>query len=92
MTHALKVWPEYFEAIKKGEKTFDIRKEDRPFAVGDNVILQEYDPEDSNGLYTGRELSFEIGYILRDVPKWGLKPGHCILQLKELTKTEKPKE
>lgn len=81
MTQALKTHPEYFKAIESGEKTFDIRKDDRGYKVGQTLLLQEFDPEKQQ--YTGKELNYIITYILRDVPKFGLKPGFCILSIKE---------
>lgn len=86
MTHALKCWPDYFEAVKEGNKSFELRKDDRPFEIGDKVILQEYVPNDDS--YSGQELTFEISYILRDAPKFGLKPGFCILGLVIPTKSK----
>jgi hypothetical protein len=51
--HELKTWPEYFEALREGKKTFEIRENDRGFETGDILILKEFDPcEDCNG--TGR--------------------------------------
>lgn len=82
MTHALKTWPEYFKAIESGEKTFELRKDDRPFKVGDTILLQEYSPESES--YTGKEQSMTIGYILRDAVKFGLKSGFVIIGLKEM--------
>lgn len=79
MTHALKSWPEYFKAIESGTKTFDLRKDDRPYVVGDTVLMQEFDPVE-NG-YSGDEVILSISYILRDAPKFGLKSGFCILGL-----------
>ena len=35
MVHELKCWPEYFEAVISGAKTFEVRKNDRDFAVRD---------------------------------------------------------
>lgn len=81
MTHALKCWPEYYEAIEMGEKTFDLRKDDRPYKVSDTVLMQEWDNE--QGVYTGKEGAYIITYILRDVPKFGLKSGYAILGIKE---------
>ena len=81
MTHALKCWTEYFKAIESGEKTFDLRKDDRPYKVGDAVLMQEWDNE--QGVYTGKKGSYVITYILRDVPKFGLKSGYAILSIKE---------
>ena len=79
MTHALKTVKEYFKYLENGSKTFELRKDDRPFSEGDILLAQEYDEE--KRVYTGKELSFVITMILRDVPKFGLKPGYCILSL-----------
>ena len=39
--HRLKILPEYFEAQKNRVKTFEIRKNDRNFKVGDKLMLYE---------------------------------------------------
>jgi ASC-1-like (ASCH) protein len=59
--HRLKTWPEYFEAVLSGKKTFEIRKNDRGFQVNDLLLLQEYNPKTEE--YTGRELLVEVTYI-----------------------------
>jgi len=81
MTHALKTWPEFFAAIESGKKKFDLRKDDRPFEIGDKIILQEFDP--AFKLYSGKEIEKNITYILRG-PIFGLKRGYCILSLEDL--------
>lgn len=60
-THILKSWPVYFNEIWRGKKTFEIRKNDRGFKIGDRVVLKEflYGQE----VYTGREIIAEIIYI-----------------------------
>jgi hypothetical protein len=60
-THELKCWPEYFKAVQSGNKTFEVRKFDRPFAVGDTLVLREYDPKIRD--YTGQEETRKISYI-----------------------------
>lgn len=65
MTHDLKILPEYYRAVNEGRKTFEVRKSDRPFAVGDYVNLNEYDPDYAGG-YTGRVWNGVITYILND--------------------------
>ena len=40
--HELKIWPQYFDAIASGIKTFEVRKDDRGFAVGDTLVLKEW--------------------------------------------------
>ncbi|WP_306274158.1 ASCH/PUA domain-containing protein [Parageobacillus thermoglucosidasius] len=61
MKHRLKTWPEYFEAVLSGKKTFEIRKNDRDFRVNDLLLLQEYNPKTEE--YTGREVLVEVTYI-----------------------------
>lgn len=59
--HKLKIDSKYFDAVLKGFKTFEIRKNDRNFKVGDKLILQEYDPEKQ--VCTGYELLAFVTYI-----------------------------
>ena len=71
-----KILPEYFSKVQDGSKTFELRKDDSDYEVGDILILKEW-----NGEYTGRELERTITYILRDCPQYGLLDGYCILGL-----------
>lgn len=80
MTQCLKTWPIYFRAIQSGEKTFEIRKADRPFAVGDSLILQEWDPETER--YTGNEWNGNITYLISDATGW-VKKGFVTFGIKE---------
>lgn len=59
--HKVKSWTWFFQAISKGDKLHDLRKNDRDFKVGDTLLLQEYDPV--TGTYTGQELKVKITYI-----------------------------
>jgi hypothetical protein len=59
--HDLKSWPEYFVAVADGRKTFEVRKSDRGFMVGDHLRLREWDPRTEQ--YTGREIERRITYI-----------------------------
>lgn len=77
MTHELKIWPEYFVAVERGNKCFELRKDDREFQVGDYIKLREYDPREQR--YTGEARTRRVFYILRDSP--GLEKGYCILGL-----------
>jgi len=73
--HTLKSWPEYFGPIHNGTKTFDLRKDDRNYAVGDIVLFYEWKPSIKEA--TDRTTRCKINYILRDFE--GLTPGYCIL-------------
>ena len=59
--HSLKTWPEYFEYVYEGEKTFEIRKNDRDYRINQIIVLEEYDPH--NNTYTGRWVKVIIAYI-----------------------------
>lgn len=80
MTHELKILPEYFEAVRRGIKTFELRR-DRAYQIGDEVWLREWKPGYG---YTGRDIARDIVYILKDCPEYGLEKGYCILGLEVL--------
>ena len=83
MIHDLKILPEYFVEVVRGNKTFEVRKDDRPFNVGDELILYEV----NCGKYTGRNIKVIITYILRN-PDY-CKEGYCILGFKQPVKRGK---
>ncbi|WP_142968865.1 DUF3850 domain-containing protein [Enterococcus faecalis] len=61
MVHELKIDIAYFKYVLVGEKTFEIRKNDRRYRVGDHIILNEWDEQTHS--YTGRKVSGKIKYI-----------------------------
>lgn len=87
MTHDLKILPEYFTAVWDGIKAFEVRKDDRPFEVGDILCLHEI----NCGVLTGRTIKAEVTYVLRH-PDY-CKEGYCILSIKVAQQqTVKPHE
>jgi len=56
-----KIWPESFELIQSGAKTYDLRLADWEVANGDTIIFKEWDPKTEK--YTGRELTRQVGYV-----------------------------
>lgn len=78
MIHALKQETAYFQLTIKNKKNYEIRLNDRNFAVGDYIALNEWDPIEKK--YTGRSEVCEIESILNtdDFPE-GLKEGYVIL-------------
>lgn len=59
VTHTLKMHPKYFQVGWVGNKSFEIRKNDREFREHDEITLQECDGED----YSGREIHGVIQYV-----------------------------
>lgn len=78
--HQLKVWPVYYKRIQSGEKSFELRKNDRDFQTGDFVSLNEWDPKTQT--YSGNQTDVKITYVLQD-PKFGLKKGFCVFGFKK---------
>lgn len=74
--HNLKIKPQYFKDVVSGIKTFEVRKNDRNFKVGDLMVLETYD----NEKFTRGFVKTEITYILDD-PKY-CKKGYVILGFK----------
>jgi len=88
ITHDLKVWPPFFQHIASGAKTFDVRRNDRGFKVGDTIRFREWEPEEHgrnpHSYFTGNEHIMRISYILnprRRDPDCGLVPGFVVLGL-----------
>lgn len=78
--HHLKIRPEFFESVLNGEKTFELRYDDRGFKAGDILILREW-YRDGN-YYSGREIRKKVTYLLGGL---GLEKGHVCMALGEET-------
>ncbi len=78
-----KVWPQYFEKVLQGDKTFELRLADWDCQKGDLLVLKEWDPDEKK--YTGRVIEKKVGYVAKikpqmlpfwsaeDVEKYGLQ-------------------
>lgn len=75
-THDLKCWPKHFAAVRRGDKTFEIRRNDRDFSVGDQILLREFDPE--GGAYTGQTETRLISYLLSE-EAFGVVHGFVVI-------------
>ncbi len=77
MKHELKCWPEYFDVIVVGSKTFELRKNDRNFHEGDILWLREWSPDTKS--YSGREEEMRVGFIIQGL--FGLADDVCCMSL-----------
>jgi len=82
MTHELKTIEPYFTDIQSGVKTFDVRKNDRSYKVGDVVHFRQWLP-----LFTGYEWVYSGNGIIKTVTyilpggQFGIEPGYVVLGL-----------
>lgn len=86
-THELKTLPEYFQALWDRTKTFEVRLDDRSFAVGDQLRCREFLPDKWTGHFGHRAIDFEVTYKMHG-GKYGLHHAWCVLGLKELSRED----
>lgn len=81
MCHELKIDPVYFRDLELGSKTFEIRKDDRPFRVNDMLLLQSFDREANE--YTGSMVFASVTGIFgrKENEKEFVKEGYVILSI-----------
>lgn len=92
--HELKIKHEYLIEVVMGRKTFELRKNDRDYQIGDLIHFVEvcdipyvYDYERNKivNKQVVREFKdnpnnlFKITYVLKNVPQYGLDKDYCIL-------------
>lgn len=85
-THELKCWLPFFQAILDGDKTFEVRKNDRGFQKGDVLRLREFDPTakylTDGGRYTGRDFPMVVAYVLSGFD--GIEDGYVVMGLRDV--------
>lgn len=65
-----KVWPEYFQKILDGVKTYELRLADFECNPGDTLVLREWDPKTKE--YSGRQIEKVVTYVgkTKDMNFW----------------------
>ena len=87
--HSLKTWPEPFAAVLAGEKTHEVRVNDRGYAVGDVLELREWRfigdrewSEGAGGHYTGRSVRVVVTHMTRG-GSFGLPEDLCVMSIRK---------
>lgn len=73
--HHVKCETVFFEDVVNDRKAFEVRKNDRDYQIGDDMVLMEWDKALQE--FTGREERVTIIYMLEGYP--GIEAGYCIL-------------
>lgn len=82
--HTLKIVQPFFDAVASGEKTVELRKDDRGYGEGDILVLREYDP--AADTYSGKQVERRVTHIVRG-GEW-LADGYCAMSIREITPKE----
>lgn len=72
--HHLKTWHKFYGAVENGDKSFEVRHNDRDFNKGDFLILWET----KGDKYTGKYCVREVTYILDEFDA-GLKDNYVVM-------------
>ncbi|MBU3923860.1 MAG: DUF3850 domain-containing protein [Nanoarchaeota archaeon] len=81
-----KIWPEYFQEILNGNKTYELRLADWECNEGDILVLKEWNPKTKT--HTGRVIEKEVGFVgkIKNFNFWPKedveKYGYQIISLK----------
>lgn len=84
MNHDLKIREEFADAVCRGSKTFEVRREDgRRFEVGDEIGFRVVGArgEDAPWHALNRK-RYRVSYVLRG---WGVEDGHAALAIKPVS-------
>ena len=84
--HHIKLGASFFGEVERGEKTFELRKNDRDYKKGDILEMMEF----KDGKNTGRMVRVLVTYILTEFA--GLEEGYCIMATCLLNENGEPLE
>lgn len=83
LTHRIKCERQYFQATKRGDKLFEVRRNDRSYDVGDILELIEIG---SDGVESGETLRCRVTYHLHG-GQFGIAPTCCVLGIQLCNKS-----
>ena len=95
--HIIKCAPAYFDAIERGDKTFEVRRDDRGYQKGDTLILQRtkqdspwevewdsfFDPPLGERRRARKELRCTVAWVLTG-GQFGIEGGYVVMSIKDV--------
>jgi ParB family chromosome partitioning protein len=78
--HNLKILNDFADAVVIGDKTFEIRENDRGYQKGDYIKFQAID---KTGLENQHVINGKLYLITFVMNGWGMKNGYVVLGIKE---------
>ena len=85
MKHILKTWPQQYELLRKGWKTFELRKNDSDYETNHDLVLREFNPDTNDFTDRGKdeEIVTSISHILMG-GSFELPKDMCIMSLRKI--------
>lgn len=80
--HVLKTWPVHYNAVEAGYKPFEVRLDDRSYAVGDVLRLRYFNPHSDGDAHNGEEIRRRVTYLLPG-GQFGIERGYVVMGLAE---------
>ncbi len=77
-THEVKILTQFYNRVFTEQKTFEIRKNDRDYQVGDILLMREFDPEKREYINHSQPISARIVYM----SAFEQKEGFVVLGIK----------
>ena len=77
--HRIKLREEYADAVYSGEKTFEIRYNDRGYQKGDEIFFKVVDGCGISVNHALNHVLFEITYLIHG---FGLKEDWCVFSIR----------
>ena len=89
MTHEIKILDVFADDVLCGNKTFEIRRNDRGYQKGDHIKFNVVFKDDTHFIHEiphklNRE-EYEITYVLSG---WGIETGYVALGIKKIEEAE----
>lgn len=80
--HELKILEDFADAVYNGDKTFELRENDRGFQKGDHIKFTALDSRLKIKIdHAINNCEYVITYVLNN---WGLKEGYVALAIKRI--------
>ena len=85
MTHEIKLDISFCDAVLCDEKTFEVRKNDRNYQIGDLVRFIPVGILFHPVEHPIKDKTYKITYVLSG---WGIEEGFCVFAIKEATNND----
>ena len=80
--HVIKIQQDFADAVFCGDKSFEIRYNDRGYQKGDLIRFRVVDGDEFNRYHKLNDKTYEITYVLSG---WGIYEGYVGIAIKEKT-------